>query len=231
MSKPALVLLPGMLCDGTLWQNQTAHLSAYADITIADLTTVDSIQKMALGVLAESPPRFALAGLSLGGIVAFEMIRLAPEMITRLALLDTTPYPMSQERIQDWGPLLEARDETLFAALAAQKLARMMYPGHSQNPVVFQALNRMVENVGPRGFQNQLKAQINRPDSRSTLSQIDMPTLVLVGREDNTCPLHIHLEMIDEIPNAILVVIRHCGHLSPIERPDAITAVLKYWLR
>ncbi len=231
VNKPALVLLPGMLCDGRLWQHQSRRLAGVTDIQIGDLTRADSIKEMAKLILAEAPLRFSLAGLSLGGIVAFEILRQAPERVIRLALLDTTPYPMAPERIQAWKPLLAETQHEPFAFKAAQKLMEMLHPNNSKDPNLFAVLQEMARHVGLIGFRNQLQAQFTRPDSRETLAKITCPTLVLVGREDKACPLHLHREMVDMLPNAALVLIEQCGHLSSLEQPEAVTASLRDWLQ
>ncbi|MCX6064923.1 MAG: alpha/beta fold hydrolase [Chloroflexi bacterium] len=231
VNKPALVLLPGMLCDGRLWQHQLLQLAGVVDIQIGDLTRADSIKEMANLILADAPLRFSLAGLSLGGIVAFEILRQAPERVIRLVLLDTTPYPMVQERIQAWEPLLAETQHEQFAFNAAQKLMEMLHPNNSKDPTLFAVMQEMSRNVGPAGFRNQLQAQITRPDSRETLAKITCPTLVLAGREDHVCPLHLHREMVDMLPNAALVLIEQCGHLSSLEQPEAVTAGLRDWLQ
>ena len=195
-----------------------------------DLTRAASVREMACATLAESPQHFAMAGLSLGGIVAFEIVRLAPERITRLALLDTTPYPMQPERAQPWKPLLEIADEQEFTALASHQLASMMHPKHRDDPRLVEAVQKMVKHNGQTGLKNQLCAQIQRPDSRPTLRHIQVPTTVIVGREDTACPVEFHREMASQIPSASLFIVDECGHLSSLERPDVVTSILRMWL-
>ena len=231
MSKPSLVLLPGMLCDKSLWAHQVSHLSDVVDISIGNLTSFDSIQGMAQAVLEKSPPQFALAGFSLGGIVALEIMRQAPKRVTHLALLSTTPYPMPIESIQPWASLARAAGSDSFASAVTQKMATMFHQERQDDSALLRTLQKMAESIDLSGFQHQLQAQINRPDSRATLTQIASPTLVLVGREDKICPLELHLEMLDLIPNATLVVVKQCGHFSCLEQPKVVTAAMCCWLQ
>ncbi len=228
--KPTLILLPGMLCNETLWEHQTAHLADMADIRITDLTRADSVREMALATLAESPQHFALAGFSLGGIVAFEIMRLAPERVTHLALLDTTPRLIRPETADLWRPIADTNDPETFVSLAVNQLSLMMNPQHRETPALFHRLQNMVSNVGVQGLRNQLHAQIHRPDSRAALPQINVPTLILAGRDDSSCPLEVQLEMADSIPNSMLALIPRCGHFSCIEQPEKTTSMLRWWL-
>ena len=219
-----------MLCDESLWGHQSANLADMADIRIMDLTRADSVREMALATLAESPQRFALAGFSLGGIVAFEIMRLAPERVTRLALLDTTPRPIRPQTVDLWKPIAEAGDSATFNERASQELIQMMHPDHREDPVMGQSIHNMVWRVGQRGLKNQLQAQINRPDSRESLSQIQIPTLILAGRDDPASPLEVQLEMLDSLPNANLILLKNCGHFSMLEQPVQVTFALQAWL-
>lgn len=229
-SKPTLILLPGMLCDEALWEHQTANLADMADIRVMDLTRADSVRGMALATLAESPQRFALAGFSLGGIVAFEIMRLAPERVTRLALLDTTPRPIRPQTVDLWKTIAKTSDSANFNERASQELIQMMHPNHRENPALQQIICNMVKRVGQHGLKNQLQAQINRPDSRETLPQIQIPTLLLSGRDDPACSLEIQLEMLDALPLATLTLLKNCGHFSILEQPKEITSTLQGWL-
>ncbi len=219
-----------MLCDETLWDYQTANLSRMANIRIMDLTRADSVRGMALATLAESPQHFALAGFSLGGIVAFEIMRLAPERVTRLALLDTTPRPIRPQTAALWKPIAETTDGEIFITHASHELMQMMHPNHRENPAIQKTIYNMVNRVGQHGLQNQLQAQITRPDSRETLSCINIPTLILAGRDDPACPLEIQLEMRDALPHAKLTTLETCGHFSMLEKPQEVTLALQCWL-
>lgn len=223
-SAPALVLIPGMMCDHRVWENQIRALRARCDtITVADLSGAASIETLAERVLASAPPRFALAGLSMGGIVAFEMWRRAADRITHLALLDTNPAAETTGR--------QARRLTEIEAALAGNLREVMVESmkplylarcHRDNRGLLDVILAMALDLGPDVFRDQSLALRDRPDSSATLPTINCPTLVLCGREDSLCPVEYHSDMAEQIPDADLVVLSRCGHLSPLEQPDAV---------
>ena len=227
-----LVLLPGSLCDGTLWRHQVEHLSELAEVRVGDLTQDDTIAGMARTVLAAAPDRFALAGLSMGGIVALEIMRQVPERVTRLALLDTNPRAPGREQIAARQQFIALAESGGFREITERHLLPVLiHPDRQQNAGLKVAIIQMAENVGPEACVRQMQALISRPDSRPRLSHIACPTLVLVGRQDALGPVPWHEEMAAAIPEARLVVIEQCGHLSSLEQPQAVTAVLRYWLQ
>lgn len=229
---PHLVLLPGMLCDAGLFSHQTEHLSETAEISVGDLTQDDSIAGMASSVLDAAPGRFALAGLSLGGIVALEIMRRSPERVERLALLDTTPLRPRPDQLETWDEFEKMTNGGRFMDVTTQRLMpALVHPDRAEEPVLKAAIEQMAENVGGEAFLRQLSAQRGRPDSRASLSGIECPTLVFCGRQDALCPYPLHEEMANAIPGASLVPVEGCGHLSSLERPEAVTAVLRYWMR
>lgn len=227
--QPPLVLLPGTLCDAALWQQQIAALGDGAQIAVGDLGRDDSIAAMARSILAAAPPHFALAGLSLGGIVAFEIVRQAPARVLRLALLDTNPRPPSAIQLVEWSALA-ASAHTDLRATVEQLLPMWLHPVHRHKRGLVDAIVAMAERVGAEAYLRQLRALASKPDSRGGLAQIACPTLVLVGRQDALCPPELHVEMAAAIPNARLAVIEHCGHLSSLEQPHAVSAELRHWL-
>lgn len=231
MNKLALVLLPGTLCDESLFAHQVQHLADIAACVVGDLTRFDTLAASADDVLRAAPEQFALAGLSYGGIVALEIMRRAPERVTRLALLNTNPNAASEElkarqqRFVGMAVLGEFREITTDFLKDA-----MLHPDHRHDVALRRQVLAMAENVGMAGFVNQVRAQLARPDSTPFLRQILCPTLVLTGREDQVCPPLMHEEMAALIPNARLHIIEHCGHLSAIEQPEAVTSALRDWL-
>ena len=230
-----LVLLSGALCDAALWRHQIAGLSDIADIRVGDLTRNDSVGSMAARVLASQPKHFALAGISLGGYVALEIMRRAPERVTRLALLDTTARPEEQsEGIGEELPGSEgAGRQSGPAALGQVGLftTLLVHPKRLADRRLSTILGAMAERVGRKAFQRQQRAVRARPDSRAGLAAIACPTLLLCGRQDPLAPPALHEEMAAAIPGAELVVVEDCGHLSPLEQPEAVTAALRQWLR
>ncbi|MBX6366588.1 MAG: alpha/beta fold hydrolase [Rhodospirillales bacterium] len=230
MTEP-LVLLPGLLCDAALWAPQVSALRGLADpIMIGDLTRHDSMAGMAEAVLAEAPPRFALAGLSMGGYCAFEIMRRAPERVTRLALLDTSARPDTDEQRARRRGLIELAEKGEFKGVTPRLLPLLIHPDRLGDEALTATVMGMAERVGKEAFLRQQKAIMGRPDSRPDLARINCPTLVLVGRQDALTPVALHEEMAAGIPGARLVIIEDSGHLATLEKPEAINAALEDWL-
>jgi pimeloyl-ACP methyl ester carboxylesterase len=181
-------------------------------------------------ILANAPPRFALAGLSMGGYIAFEILRRAPERVERLALLDTSARPDTPEQTERRRGLLSRLDSEAFEAVVEPVLRGLPAPARREDEALFQTNLRMAQAVGVDGFRRQVRAIIGRADSRPDLSSITIPTLVLVGDQDALTPPDIAREMAEAIPNARLSVIPDSGHVSTLEQPDAVTAALLDWL-
>ena len=228
--KTPLVLLPGLLCDAALWRGQVAGLVDVADCSVADLTRDDSLVAMARRVLQAAPPQFALAGLSMGGYCAFEVMRQAPQRVTRLALLDTSARADTPEQISRRRGLIELAENGEFKGVTPRLLPLFIHPDRLNDKALTGAVTAMAERVGRDAFLRQQKAIIGRVDSRASLANIKCPTLVLCGREDQLTPLALHEEMVPLIAGVRLDVIDHCGHLSTMERPEAVTAELRQWL-
>jgi pimeloyl-ACP methyl ester carboxylesterase len=230
MTEP-LVLLPGLLCDAALWAPQVDDLRGLADpITIGDLTRHDSMGDMADAILAEAPPRFALAGLSMGGYCAQEIMRRAPERVTRLALLDTSARADSDEQRARRRGLIELAQKGAFKGVTPRLLPLLIHPDRLQDKALTQTVIGMAERIGRDGFLRQQKAIMGRPDGRPDLARIACPTRILVGRQDALTPVALHEEMEAAIPGARLVVIEESGHLTTLERPEPVNAALEEWL-
>ncbi len=228
--KTPLALLPGLLCDAALWQPQVAGLADLADPWVADFTSQDSIAAMAESVLAAMPPRFALAGLSMGGYVALEIMRRAPERVTRLALLDTRPQPDDAERLARRRGLIELARKGQFKGVTPRLLPLFLHQSRLADRALTDTVRAMAEHVGKDAFIRQQQAIMGRRDQTATLVTIHVPTLVLCGREDALTPLEDHKFMAAGIADARLVVIEDCGHLPTLERPAEATAALRAWL-
>lgn len=226
-----LVLLPGLLCDGALWHAQTRWLGDVAAFTIGDLSRDDSMAAMARSVLMEAPESFALAGLSMGGYVALEIMRQAPERVRRLALLDTNARADTSEQTERRRGLIALAEKGQFKGVTPRLLPMLIHPDRLDDEALTTTVLKMAERVGQAAFLRQQKAIMGRPDGRPGLAAVRCPTLVACGREDALTPLELHREMAEAIPHARLVVIEECGHLAPLERPHAVTALLRYWLQ
>jgi len=225
-----LVLVPGHLCNGVLWQHQVAGLRDIAKPMIADVTQDDSIAGMAARLLRAAPPRFSLAGLSMGGMVGMEVMRQAPERVERLALLDTNPSPDNEERAAQRGKMVDRFNAGAVDALVQEFLELVVPPARLGEAALIDPMRGMMTAVAEKAFPAQVKALIERQDSRSDLPGYDLPVRVICGREDRLTPLAFHEEMAARIPGAELTVIDRCEHMSTMERPDEVTAVLRDWL-
>jgi len=230
MSRPTLILLPGLLLDERLYGAQIAALADRAEIRVSDLTRADSIALMAAAVLAEAPERFALCGLSMGGYVAFEIMRRAPERVIRLALLDTQARPDSAEARARRRDLIALAERGAFETATTRLLPLFVHPERREDRALTATVAAMANRVGRDGFLRQQTAILNRVDSRPGLAAIACPTLVLTGRQDLLTPVEVHYEIAAAIPASTLVVLPSCGHLSPLEQPAMVTAQLAAWL-
>jgi len=229
--KQTLILLPGLLCDDALWRNQVEYLSDLADVRIADLTKAESMAVLAQTVLDDAPDTFALAGLSMGGYVAQEIMRQAPERVSRLALLDTNARADLPEQTANRKRLIAQAESGEFWAIAPEMLPNLVYDRHLVLTGIRDTVLHMAERVGKDAFVRQQTAIMDRIDGRASLAAIDCPVLVLCGRNDALTPILVHEEMAEGIgDNAVLVVIPNSGHLSPIEQPGAVTTALRDWL-
>lgn len=226
-----LVLIPGLLCDAELWAHQVRHLSDLADCRIADTLAADSMDGLAAAILARAPTHFALAGLSMGGYVAQAMMAMAPERVSKLALIGTnaradTPAQTARRRelmaLASEGPLLE---------IPPLLMPALVHPSKLHDPVLTERVTNMAMAVGAEGFLRQTRAIIARPDRRLALAGYRLPTLIVCGREDALTPVELHEEMAAAIPDSEMIVIEDCGHLSTLEQPQAVTALLRRWLR
>jgi uncharacterized protein (TIGR02246 family) len=231
----SVVLIPGLLCDEFVWAEQRRTLSKHADVWIPDHGALDSLTDMAQAVLRDAPAeRFALAGHSMGGRVALEVMRLAPQRVQRLALLDTGWLPLAAgiqgeaERASRLA-LLDNAKKLGMGAMGRQWARGMVHPARIDTPL-FASIIEMIERKTPDIFAAQIRALLARPDAGAQLLAIDCPTLVLCGRQDSWSPLSQHLQMAAIIRGARLRIIEDCGHMSTMEQPEAVTTALAEWL-
>lgn len=230
MSPLPLLLLPGLTCDERLWQHQTAALGADRAVMSFALLPEDSMVELARSALVQMPAeRFALAGLSMGGYLALEIVRQAPERVAGLALLDTNAHADAQEA-RDHRRELMAQARGDFEGVVLQLLPKLLHPAHLGDTALVSLIADMAACVGVAGFISQQTAIMGRADSRPLLKDIVCPTLVLCGRQDELTPLALHEEMHAGIGSSQLVVLDRCGHLSSMEQPDEVTAALREWL-
>jgi len=225
-----LILVPGLLCTERLWAHQVEALSDIADPVVVDHRHHASLTELASSILANSPERFALAGLSMGGYTAMEIIRQAPERVERVAFLDTSYLADKPEQSAGRRDVVElARREGVVTV--HEILIKSWVPDYRLSDESFMAdARQMAEDTGVDGFANQQNVIMSRPDSTETLKEIDCPALVLCGKQDMLTPVELHEEMAHIIPDAELAVIEDCGHLSTMERPEAVTKNLIQWI-
>ena len=231
--KQPLLLIPGLLCNARLWQHQLDHLEDVAQMSVADLTKDDGIEGMATRALENAPEEFSMAALSMGGYVAQEIMRQAPERVTRLALVDTSARKDTDDQLKRRARLIkqvEKVNPTWFTGVTKRLLPLLIHPDRQNDGELIAIVKEMAKEVGRDGYLRQQRSIMNRPDGIDDLAAIDCPTLVMCGRQDALTPLELHEEMVHHIPHARLVVIEDCGHLSPLEQPNSVTAVLRYWL-
>ena len=225
-----IVLVPGLNCSARLYAEQIPALWQYGPVTIADHRGDETMAGIARRILGDAPPRFALAGLSMGGYVACAIMRESPERVDRLALLDTgaradTPEQSERRKLQ-----IEMALSGRFAEIPDLQWPFLVHKDHQNDETLKRIVRLMAEETGPEAFVRQQRAIMTRPDSRSTLAAIRCPTLVLVGEGDQLTPPELAKEIAGLVAGSRLVVVPDCGHLSAIERPTAVTQALVEWM-
>jgi pimeloyl-ACP methyl ester carboxylesterase len=226
-----ILLIPGLLCSARLYAEQVPALWRHGPVTIADHTRDDSMGAIARRILDAAPPRFALAGLSMGGYIAFEILRQARERVTRLALLDTsaradTPAQTERRRAQ-----MELARAGRLDEVVDQQMPLLFHPDHLRDEALCDVARVMAEETGPEAFVREQTAIIRRPDSRPQLAAVRCPTLVLVGDHDALTPPELSSEMAAGIEGSRLVTVPHSGHATSLEHPDQVTDALVAWLQ
>ena len=230
MAEP-LVLLPGMMCDARLFGPQIAELSADTAVMCAPVTQGERIEEIASGLLDLLPKRFALAGLSMGGIVAMEILRRAPDRVTRIALMDTNPLAETPAIAANREPqIVKARSGRLLEVMRDEMKPNYLAPG-PQRTDVLELVMDMAETLGPDMFIRQSRALQRRRDQQAVLRKCKVPALILCGAHDQLCPVKRHTFMAELIPYAELVVLENAGHLPTLECPGETTQALRNWMR
>ena len=228
--KQSLVLLCGLLCDETFWSDIPARLASVADVQVVSFRGFASIRAMAEHVLSLAPERFAVAGHSMGGRVALEVIREAPGRVTGLALLNTAVHAVRDGETRSRAHLLRVAYERGMSALAAEWLPSMMGGDVARTAELLPRLTAMIERFSPDAYAAQVNAMLHRPAAISVLSSVAVPTLLLSGSDDTSSPVSQHETMRRRIPHATLFEIHGGGHMAPVERPEPVAAALREWL-
>lgn len=225
-----VVLVPGLLCDSELWAHQSRYLADIADCQIANVVEDDTLEKMATTILASAPERFALAGLSMGGYVANAIMRQAPERVTKLALLDTSGRADTPEQSARRRELIAMSEVGKFRGVTDRLLPILIAQNRLEDEALTTRVKAMAESVGAEAFYRHQNAIMCRPEFLSQMAGYDLPALVACGRQDVLTPVELHEEMAATIPNSRLVIVEESGHLSTMEQPQAMTALLRQWL-
>jgi len=225
-----IVLVPGLNCSARLYAEQIPALWRFGPVTVADQRRDESIAGIARRILAAAPPRFALAGLSMGGYIAFEIMRQAPHRVFKLALLDTGAGPETAEQTERRRHRIALTKAGRFAEAVDMHFPVVVHRDRHGDAALKRLVRAMAEEIGPEAFLRQQQAIIDRPDSRPGLAAIACPTLMLVGDGDVLTPPAQAQEIVAGIPGARLVIVPECGHLSTLERPQAVTQALVEWM-
>jgi pimeloyl-ACP methyl ester carboxylesterase len=224
------VLVPGLNCSARLYAGQIPPLWGFGPVMVANHTCDDTMEAIAKRVLDDAPPRFALAGLSMGGYVALEIMRRAPERIAKLALLDTNGRDDSPEAQEKRRANIALAESGRFAQVIEEVWPALVHPDRRADSTLKQIHVAMCNDVGPEAYVRQQNAILTRADSRPLLPSIRCPALVLVGAEDELTPPFLSEEIAAGIPGARLIKVPKCGHLSTLERPEAVTGALVEWM-
>ena len=233
--KPPLILVPCLLCDEVVWAAQRAALASVAEVHVALHGAWDSLGALAEAIVARAPPRFAIAGHSMGGRIALEVARRVPERLTGVALLDTgcealpRGEPGEREALKRHALLELARREGM-RAMAGTWIQSMIHPARIADETLVNIVLDMFGRRTAEELEVQIRALLRRPDATAVLHQLTCPALVLCGREDLPSPPARHAEMAGQLARATLAVIPECGHMSPLERPQAVSEAMAGWL-
>lgn len=225
MIPETLVFLPGVLSDHRVWSYQISHLSDLVTCRVVPLVTSNNTSDLLQTVLSQVEGNFFLAGHSMGGWLALELARKAPERVLKLCLLNTSAQPDSVEKYQSRIAMIQAVEQGAFQTVAAAIADRYVYSKRVKKEVL-----SMFLSVGEHAFLNQQEALLTRQECSSFLPRLTMPTLVIHAQQDKNFSLAMHQELVAKIPNAKLAVIEDCGHMCPMESPQAVTTLLRFWL-
>lgn len=225
-----IIFLPGLLCDAALWRAPVARLIRQAPCMVPDLTGHDNMPSLAQHVLDLAPLQFSLVALSMGGYVAFEILRQAPERVKKLALFNTSARPDSDEQLQRRGGLIKLAQQGKFKGVTPRLLPMLVNAKNQKNPNVTRVIMAMAQRVGQQAFERQQRAIMGRVDSRPLLSSITCSAMVVGGVDDQLTPPDVVQEIAQGIAGSALHVLDDCGHLAPLEQPDKVTALLEGFL-
>lgn len=225
-----VVLVPGLNCTGKVFSPLVDGLWRHGPVVLANHTRGSSVSEIASAVLEQAPPRFALGGFSMGGYIAFAMLRQAPERITRLALIDTMARPDTEEQREKRRRAIALTSEGKFSRVLKELFPRTVDPARRDDAALEAFHRSMAEALGPDTYIRHQTAIMNRPDARPDLAGISCPTAIVVGAHDEVTPVTDAQAMAEAIPSAALTVVADAGHFALIERPDPVIAALDRWM-
>jgi len=225
-----LVLIPGLLCSHDLWLDQIDEFEQDYDITLFDHTQHDNLPEMVRHFLLDSPDSFNLAGLSMGGYIAFELLRQAQDRVEKLIILDSNARADRQPQIDLREELITRAGTEDIRHIAQELTPYLIHPDRLVDEDLCERILDMASEVGAEAFQRQQQALISRRDSREFLPNITCPTLIICGAQDALTPPKVHLEMAGLIPHSHFHEIENCGHLSSMEKPMEVNRVMKTFL-
>jgi pimeloyl-ACP methyl ester carboxylesterase len=228
--KHTLLLLSGLLCDETFWTDIPQRLSPVAQVSAVSFRGFSSIPAMADHVLSIAPDHFALAGHSMGGRVALEVMRAAPGRVTGLALLNTGVHAVRDGEPQSRGHMLRVAYEQGMSALAQEWLPPMLGRDAARTAQVMAHMTAMIQRWTADAYAAQVSAMLHRPEAMSVLPGISVPTLLLSGSDDAWSPVSQQHSIRRRIPHATLFEVHGAGHMAPLERPDSVAIALREWL-
>lgn len=223
------LLVPGLNCDARVYAGVAATLWPFGPVTVANHREGTTMAEIASTILADAPPRFALIGFSMGGYIAFEILRQAPDRVTRLGLLDTSARPDTEESTANRRRMIALAQKGKFLDAIEQTFPRAVHPDHLSDSGLYSIHRAMAEANGAEVFEQQQEAIIARPDSRPLLAGLKLPTLIVVGEGDQITPPEAAQEMHEGIAGSRLLVVPKAGHMALLEQPEPVHAALKAW--
>ncbi|WP_321397044.1 alpha/beta hydrolase [Emcibacter sp.] len=230
-SSPTLILIPGLLSDAIVWKHAAETLEKLLPVRIADVSAGISLTKMAEDILNNTTGPLYVAGHSMGARIAIEMVKLAPERVKKLALIDTGIHPRKEGEEAKRQVLVDLAYNEGMKALAEKWLPPMVHEDRHRDQKLMNTLTAMVLRADPDQHKRQIQALLDRPDAANFFPSIKCPVLLVVGRQDQWSPLAQHEEMLAGLENAKLAVIEDAGHFAPIERPEDVTKALENWVK
>lgn len=223
------VLIPGLNCDGRIYAPATTVLWPHGPVTLANHLAGTGLPEIAANILRDAPPRFALAGFSMGGYLAFEMLRQAPERVLKLALIDTNPHTDTPEAAEVRRRQVEQTRAGKFGLVTEQSFTGLVHPDNAGNSGLYAIHRAMAETAGPEAYVRHQQAIMERPDCRPMLRTIEVPTLIVVGKSDTISPVQAATEMADGIAGSRLVIVQRAGHMAPLENSLVVNRAVAEW--